>query len=80
MNGLPVYFLLNYKKQGAANYERRLTLPKTPLSKQIDNLEVYTVYEIAMAAKNKNGTGPWTKRTGITGESREQMFLIFWSV
>eukprot|EP00794_Sanderia_malayensis_P008937 gene8937-9890_t len=65
-----VTYLMRFKKLGAAIWQPTLTLPKTPLYKQIDNLEVYTPYEIAMAAQNAQGLGPWIKRTGVTGESR----------
>lgn len=65
-------FLLKYRKRGANEWGPTLSLPKMPLAKQIDNLEVYTIYEVSMAAKNQQGPGPWTLKTGITGESGER--------
>ncbi|XP_065066493.1 protein sidekick-2-like isoform X2 [Rhopilema esculentum] len=69
LGGLPVEFLLRYKEQSRSEWSASRRLPRTPLYAVIKNLKGYTKYDISMAAKNDRGTGPWTEKTGITGES-----------
>ena len=62
---------MKYRQQGSADFTN-VSLPSNSRQYALNNLKVFTVYGIMVAAVNEKGPGPYTPEYNVTtGEKRK---------